>query len=221
MDFRNWYNNRAKTYTKKDPQGELRYKIALQSNPVRRKDSVLDIGCKTLSLLHILEEREIPCNYNGLDISQIAKKSLNFKVNKEPKIIIKDAMKGLPFKKESFDRIFCLEVIEHVHTPIFLLDEIKRVLKKDGKAVVSCPNPYYWINMLNTLFNTKENEGHISCFRDQEISTMCDFVDLKIVKKRTTFSTFPPMKSKKHFYLKTFIPLASESIQYTLERKSR
>lgn len=220
MNFKNWYNNKAKIYTKNDPQGELRYKMALQSNPILKDDSVLDIGCKTLSLLNILDEREITCNYNGLDISQIAKKNLNFKVNKNPNIIIKDAMEGLPFKKDSFDRIFCLEVIEHVHTPIFLLEEIRRVLKKDGKAVVSCPDPYYWINMLNTLFNIKENEGHISCFRSQEISTMCDFIGLKIVKKRTTFSTLPPMKSRKHFYLKTSIPLLSESIQYTLEKKS-
>lgn len=218
MDFTNWYNNKAKTYTKRDAQGELRYRLALKSNPISINDSVLDIGCKTLGLLHILEEKEIVCNYTGLDISEIAKKDLNFKINKNPYIIIKDAMEGLPFKNDSFSRVFCLEVIEHVHTPIFLLEEIKRVLKKDGIAVISCPNPYYYINMLNTFFYTKENEGHISCFRDQEIFTMCNFLNLKIIRKRKTFATFPPVKGINKINVVSFLPLFSESTQYTIQK---
>lgn len=127
-------------------------------------------------------------------------------------------MKGLPFKDDSFDKIYHLEVIEHVHTPIFLLEEIHRVLKKNGKATLSCPDPYYWVNIFNSLFSIKENEGHISSFRDQEIYTMCDFVGLKIMNKRKTFMTFPPMKSKHHIYLRTPFLFFSESTQYILQK---
>lgn len=218
MNFKEWYNNRAETYENIDRQGLLRYKIALKGTPIKNNMTVVDIGCKTLNLLNLLEKENIKCNYYGIDISEVAIEKSVLKTNQNPQIIIKDVMNGIPLKNNYADRIYCLEVIEHVHTPIFLLEEINRVLKKDGVAVVSCPNPYYWVNIQNSIFRKKENEGHISSFRWQEMQTLCDFVGLKISKTKKTFMTFPPMKFNYHIYIKAIIPLFSESIQYTLRK---
>ena len=44
---------------------------------------------------------------------------------------------GLPEK--SFDRIICTEVLEHTTEPEIILEEIKRLLKPDGWAVITVP----------------------------------------------------------------------------------
>ena len=45
----------------------------------------------------------------------------------------------LPFLSESFDFIVCSEVIEHVQEDEKLLIEIIRILKKEGKLLLTCP----------------------------------------------------------------------------------
>ena len=46
----------------------------------------------------------------------------------------------LPFKDQSFSQIICTEVLEHVNSPIKVLKEIKRVMRKGGLALITVPN---------------------------------------------------------------------------------
>lgn len=43
----------------------------------------------------------------------------------------------LPFRPESFGRILCTEVLEHVPEPRMMVDEMLRVLQVGGKAIVT------------------------------------------------------------------------------------
>jgi SAM-dependent methyltransferase len=43
----------------------------------------------------------------------------------------------LPFEDESFERILCTEVLEHLHTPQKAIDEMYRVLKKGGELILT------------------------------------------------------------------------------------
>lgn len=52
--------------------------------------------------------------------------------------IIEDARKT-SFKKDEFDYILCIEVLEHTETPQELIDEIHRILKKGGKVLLTTP----------------------------------------------------------------------------------
>ncbi|MFP3982372.1 MAG: class I SAM-dependent methyltransferase [Desulfurivibrionaceae bacterium] len=62
--------------------------------------------------------------------------------------IVTDIEKGLSFlPQRSVDEIHCRSVLEHIHNFDFLLREIMRVLKEDGRAYVFVPhfsNPYYY-----------------------------------------------------------------------------
>lgn len=46
----------------------------------------------------------------------------------------------LPFKNEQFDKIICVEGIEHVENPSLLLREFSRVIKDKGTLILTTPN---------------------------------------------------------------------------------
>ncbi|MBC7714915.1 MAG: class I SAM-dependent methyltransferase, partial [Rhizobacter sp.] len=47
--------------------------------------------------------------------------------------------KGLPFADNSFDVITCMDVIEHLENPEFVLREINRILKPGGRFLFHVP----------------------------------------------------------------------------------
>lgn len=47
--------------------------------------------------------------------------------------------KVFPFENSSFDSILCNQVLEHVFDPELFISEIYRVLKTDGKAIITVP----------------------------------------------------------------------------------
>lgn len=62
----------------------------------------------------------------------------------------------LAFKGSVFDKIVCFEVLEHLDSPIKALKEFKRVLKADGKIMVSMPNVWYWRKIIKALIKKQE-----------------------------------------------------------------
>ncbi|MBN2094117.1 MAG: methyltransferase domain-containing protein [Candidatus Zambryskibacteria bacterium] len=55
--------------------------------------------------------------------------------NRKPDIVA-DAKK-LPFRDEEFEMILCTEVLEHIDEPKVAINEMKRVLKKGGKLILT------------------------------------------------------------------------------------
>lgn len=49
-----------------------------------------------------------------------------------------------PFRDQSFDVVFWGDNVEHLLQPMITLGEIHRVLKPNGKLLISCPNMGYW-----------------------------------------------------------------------------
>ena len=81
-----------------------------------------------------------------------------------------DLDEGICFEKESFDLVFCGEVIEHVFDPDLLLDEIWRILAPGGHLILSTPNLAAWYNRILLLLgiqpifsdtSTKKNYGRV------------------------------------------------------------
>lgn len=96
---------------------------------------VLDIGCYDGTIAACFKK-----NNNrifGIDISQEALKIAH---SKGIPSSVADINQSLPFKDNSFDVVCAAEVIEHALDISGFIKEIKRVLKKDGKLILSTPN---------------------------------------------------------------------------------
>lgn len=51
--------------------------------------------------------------------------------------IVADITKKLPIKNNSFDSVVCIQVLEHVKNPKFVVNEICRVLKNNGRCLLT------------------------------------------------------------------------------------
>jgi ubiquinone/menaquinone biosynthesis C-methylase UbiE len=90
---------------------------------------LLDVGCgvKPYESLFTVDEY-IGMDYNGEGETY----------SKEKADFLYDG-KHIPFEDSSFDSVFSSEVFEHVFNPDELVQEIYRVLKPRGVALITCP----------------------------------------------------------------------------------
>jgi ubiquinone/menaquinone biosynthesis C-methylase UbiE len=101
---------------------------------IKTEDVVLDVGCGSGDLMLSLAVRA--GFVIGLDISKdslYVAKSL-YKNLAKVDFVLGDA-EFLPFKGESFNKVFAFEVLEHLSSPFNSLREIWRLLKKGGMLI--------------------------------------------------------------------------------------
>ncbi|MBN2458145.1 class I SAM-dependent methyltransferase [Candidatus Woesearchaeota archaeon] len=105
----------------------------LKPGPQKR---LLDVGCGLGYMTARLSGR---FQATGIDLD---KDCIRFAADQDPKgkYMVADAGKKLPFKDDTFDYVISSEVIEHVEDDRLFLNEIRRVLKPGGLAVITTPS---------------------------------------------------------------------------------
>jgi len=106
------------------------------------KGRLLDIGCGEKPYLDIFSSHTV--SYTGIDIPQ--------SLHKKDAVDIFANAHHLPFKKDTFDTVLCLEILEHVKQPLEVLKEIYRVLKPGCVLVLSAPQNYWLHNDPEDLY---------------------------------------------------------------------
>jgi len=104
----------------------------------QRKGKILDIGCGSYPYFLVSTRFEEKYGLDpSLKLSEINEKNLNLKQ-------LDIAKNKLPFKDNYFNVITMLAVFEHIEQDKLLdvLNEIKRVLKKDGIFIITTPAPW-------------------------------------------------------------------------------
>jgi len=113
-DPRHWSKWRRKNYSFFEEQ----------TREILSSSLVLDIGAGTSPFSKILDRfNDIKIDfrpYRGIDL-------------------LTDLNKKLPFSDESFDLIIMSNLLEHIPEPQKLLDECYRILKEDGKIIMTIP----------------------------------------------------------------------------------
>lgn len=103
---------------------------------------ILDVGCADgpfLPTLNYYAKNIVATDINKelIDRSNYIVKNLLFK-SKKINLLTSDGQ-ALPFRNESFNLIFCLEVLEHVKDPRIVIEEICRILKRKGTFISTVP----------------------------------------------------------------------------------
>ena len=87
-----------------------------------------------------------------------------------------DANDGLPFGDESFDLVWCSEVIEHLLRPEHFLHELRRVTRSGGEIILTTPNSYAWLFRFIALFGFTpqriQRKEHLHFFGIENIRTL-------------------------------------------------
>ncbi len=128
--------------------GRVRVCIELAKKQKFKNKNILDIGCSNGVLASLLIN-EKPRKYVGIDSNQEA---INFaKKNVKKAEFFQGTADNIPLGNKTIDVTLMLDVIEHVpkNTELKVLKEVARVLRKDGKLILSTPNSNFWTNLLD------------------------------------------------------------------------
>jgi SAM-dependent methyltransferase len=87
----------------------------------------------------------------------------------------------LPFKDESFDRIICAEVCEHLHEDFRVLEQMQRVLKKNGRIAITVPTTFSEVAYgVIEPFYFENPGGHVRIFTPWELADKIRAAGLKV-----------------------------------------
>lgn len=129
---------------------------------VKKENSVLDVGCKDALWLDLLKQNGFT-NLVGVDACEEAAAIVK---KKGFGVYIGDVMNMKFIKDNSFNAITALHVLEHVPNPEKVVNEIFRILTKNGIVFVEIPTQEY---------QKPELWGHFNCFlKKDEINELFD-----------------------------------------------
>jgi ubiquinone/menaquinone biosynthesis C-methylase UbiE len=194
--------------TEIDPVFAERAKIILNEAIKGKPARVLDAGCGRGYYIHILSGFDFIKVLEGIDLnarylSIIKKSNLPKKVK-----VQKASLFSLSFKDNYFDFVVCSEVLEHVRDDVKALKELHRVLKPNGKLVITVPHsdfPLFWdpVNfLLMHLFNTHVNKNmwwaagiwadHERLYSENELYKKVSTSGFKVIKtERLIYGCWP------------------------------
>lgn len=149
--------------------------------------TILDVGCASGWFLSKVQEIFPHGSCYGIDIYD---KAITFGKRLYPrlKLRVADAQR-IPYKAGFFNVIVCTEVLEHVDDPKQVLIEIKRVLKKNGIAVIELDSGsvlfslvwYVWRKINGKVWN----DAHLHSFTVKKLEKSVNESGFEIIAKKT------------------------------------
>jgi ubiquinone/menaquinone biosynthesis C-methylase UbiE len=107
--------------------------------------SVLEVGCGPNGIIFQLANAKLRIGLEPMDLEDLIIDQ------KKISIIKKGVGEVLPFENESFDVVLSFNALDHSARPVRVLQEIHRVLKKDGDFLLwiyVLRNPYHFLQSL-------------------------------------------------------------------------
>jgi methionine biosynthesis protein MetW len=153
-------------------------------------NKLLDVGCGEGTFIDLAKGKFD--HVYGIDLSI---KALKKAYNKDFRVIKNNLNNdGISFQNDTFDTVTCLDVIEHVFDPVWLLSEINRVLKKGGGLILTTPNVRFIEFVSQILLKGKfpktsddtdtYNGGHINFFTFRDIRNLLKNTGFNLLHER-------------------------------------
>jgi len=182
-------------------ENQMKIREIIENEAKSLSSSLLDVGCGGCSFTE--DFLKMGFNVYGMEINEEL-----IRTGREKGVKVKkgDANKKFPFKDKYFDIVVCNQVIEHLYNPDNAFEEIRRVLKNDGIAIISVPNLCSLHNRIFTLIGWQNttivpstkyvfgnpNRGtpsmhdglcrHLTGFSPKALKEMTEFYGFKIEK---------------------------------------
>lgn len=131
-----------------------------------KKGRILEAGCGTGRILLYLSEKGLDCSgidpsQNMLNIFKEKAKMNGLKVN-----IKKGDIEKIPFKENSFDGVYTMHVLMHMPDYKKAFEEMRRVLKPNGKLIMDFPNFNSPWSRLSMLLNPKKKRTRLFTIKE-------------------------------------------------------
>lgn len=153
---------------------------------INKKDIVLDIGCGNGQ--HALRIAKIAQHVTGFDLDRsqlvIARRQARDKDVRNVTFERRSAEEKFPYPSQSFDRVIFLAVLEHLHHRDQILNEVHRVLKKNGTLFLGIPNEETSWKMLQQRFGISHytDADHKVEYTKKTISDVLESHDFSVEK---------------------------------------
>lgn len=167
--------------------GKLKTIADMIARYAKNPQTILDMGCASGWFLSELSKKFKKAKCLGIDVYRDA---IQYGKKKYKKISFRcEDIHEISAKNNSFDIVICAEVLEHVVDPLKVLKEIKRVVKKDGIAVIEMDTGnflfqaiwYWWTHMRHGVWE----DAHIQVFNAEKLEKLIVQSGFTIVKKKT------------------------------------
>lgn len=178
---------------------ETYFPKVLKARELDKNCKILDIGCASGYFLRLCDL--VGCDTYGLDISEQAISQA--RIITRAKLYVHDVSKGLPmFDDDTFELVTMFDIIEHLDSPLFMLREVNRVLKANGRMVITTPN----INAIGRLiWKSLGRESkwygfidktHKNLYTLSSLEHLLEEAKLKALKRETPFHPAPKILQK-------------------------
>jgi len=147
-----------------------------------QRGKLLDLGCGNGRFLALM--RDAGWEVRGIEPDPAAAKVAQEQFGIP---VIVGTLEDAELPGESFDAITLSHVIEHVHDPIALLSECRRVLKPEGRAVIVTPNiRSLGHQKFGSSWRGLEPPRHLLIFSLTALRVCCEMADLRVQILRTS-----------------------------------
>lgn len=181
---RRFFDRWAKSYDKFIFGWWMRY---IQREVIRQLDltqnsSVLDVGCGTGYTISELSKTISTGKLAGIDLSPNMIARAQRKLSGTENVGFHQAeVEKIPFKNNSFDDVICTEAFHHFSEPSKALQEMKRVVKKQGRIIIADISflPHF---IFNILF--KIEPGFVKMYSKLEMAQLAEKAGLRVVEQK-------------------------------------
>ncbi|MBI2252087.1 MAG: class I SAM-dependent methyltransferase [Armatimonadetes bacterium] len=169
--------------------------------------NLLDLGCGSGEIIfELLKNNKVKFAY-GIDFSEkmidLAKKEAkNIKLEKKSQFEVKDAENLNHLSKNKFDIILAIGLIEYLENDQKFIENIRKLLKKEGILIITVPNnssPFFVLDYIITLIYRLFKNNFLT-------KNIFNFIKYKILKRKSKKEIKPfPQKTYNPKKLNTFL----------------
>lgn len=156
-----------------------RLNLIVNEIPKKSGLKILDAGCGEGHLIVKLYNNNGNNSYYGIDITDVALKKAE--ISCPYAIFEKKDLANLESYRNFFDVVICTEVIEHIFEYEIVIEEFKKILKKDGYIIITFPNETLWT--ISRFLLRRENAkvpDHVNSFNPDKMDSL---VNMELIKQ--------------------------------------